>query len=421
MNKRAHELLFPKFNLYQPKRQHPNWKELHIEAAQLALNIAKNIKLRPNFLQTTLFQKRKLLSILKTIRFLTTNKQKMAKGNHNFIPLFYIWTMTNNCNFECSYCSDHRGGVYPILYNKGFNKDLTTEQGKQLLKVMKKSSAVYWCGGEPTLRKDLSELLEYSVKLNMFNMINTNGSLIGDLLLNPKYRNFLLYMDVIIISLDSLTISQLSDIYKVSDDISRKVLRNLLTLRILQNYVPFKLVANTVITRETIEESFDILDFCNDLEITFSPVSANIESEPDWELLHNPRYRNLVDKILERADQGYPMIASKKMLERLLKFNGFNCFPIVFDHIDHTGELFWPCKAYKSAARVNVLEYKNVKKVHKAAEKVIDPTFFHGNGKNQCQGNCAWMQNCVTDVYAEALKLGFLESGILNDISRLIN
>ncbi|MFX1338403.1 MAG: radical SAM protein [Promethearchaeota archaeon] len=421
MNKIAHKILFPKFNLYQPKKQHPDWKKLNTEAAYLALTIAKNIKIRPNLSQNVQIQKRKFLSILKTVKNLIINKLKMAEHNHNFIPLFYIWTMTNNCNFECSYCSDHRGGVYPILYNKGFNKDLTTEQGKQLLNIMKESSAIYWCGGEPTLRKDLPELLEYSAKLNMFNMINTNGSLIGDLLLRPDYRNFLFYMDVIIISLDSLNISQLSKMYKIRDDLSRKVLRNLLALKILQNYVPFKLVANTVITKETIDDSFDILDFCNDLGITFSPVSANIESEPDWELLHNPRYQNLVGTILERADQGYPMIASKKVLNRLLNFNGFNCFPIVFDHIDYSGELFWPCKAYKNATRISVLNYKNVKMLHKAAQDIINPTFFHGNGKNQCGGNCAWMQNCVSEIYAEALKLGILESGILKEIKRLLN
>lgn len=327
--------------------------------------------------------------------------------------------MTNACNFLCSYCSNHRGGKYPELYKKGLRNDLTTGEGKKLIKIMKESSAIYFCGGEPTLRKDLPELLDYSTKLNMFNMINTNGSLIGDLLLKPKYKNFLLQMDVIIISLDSLTIPQLSEIYNVKDTISRKVLRNILILKILQNYVPFKLVANTVITKDTIEECFSILDWCNDLNIAFSPVSANIGHEPDLELLNNPRYNELVDKILERADEGYPMISSKKMLERLLKVGEFNCFPTVFDHIDYNGEIFWPCKAYLDCAKINVLNYKNVQEAHKAARKVISPNNFHGDGPNQCQGHCKWMQNCVTDTYARAL-IDLMGSGIFKEILGLI-
>ncbi|MHA1266397.1 MAG: radical SAM protein [Candidatus Helarchaeota archaeon] len=419
MASNAFNLMFPKFHHYQPKPHHPDWNELFKEARALALKIARKIPHTKTPLSGTFFQKRKFLALLKTLKNLFINKRRMAQGNHNFIPVFYIWTMTNNCNFLCNYCSNHRGGKYPLLYREGLSKDLTTEQGMQLIKIMKNSSAIYFCGGEPTLRKDLPELLEYSTKQNMFNMINTNGSLIGDLLLKPRYKNFLDQMDVIIISLDSLDIAQLSEMYQVKEPIARKVLRNLLALRILQNFAPFKLVANTVITKETIEESFDILDWCNDLHICFSPVSANIGHEPDLELIQNPRYQALVAKIIERANEGYPMIASSRMLERVLRAHDLHCYPVVFDHIDYTGELFWPCKAYMNCAKINVLEFKNLDAVHKAAAKLIDPTDFHGEGENQCQGHCAWMQNCVTDTYARAL-LGLFDSGILKEIKGLI-
>ena len=420
MKAKVQNLVFPKFHLYQPKPYHPKWQGLHLEAAKLALKIAKNIELKKPPLSGTLFQKKRFLALIKTLKNLLINKRRMVKNDHNFIPLFYIWTMTNQCNFLCSYCSNHRGGKYPELYRQGFTKNLTTTQGMNLLKIMKEASAIYFCGGEPTLRPDLPELLNYSTKLNMFNMINTNGSLLGDLLLNPRYRKFLSQMDVIIISLDALNISEMSEIYKVSASLSRKVLRNILMLRILQNFVNFKLVVNTVITPDNIEESFDVLDWCNDLGICFSPVSGNIDHEPDYELLKNPRYQALVEKILERAKHGYPMIASPKMLEHLLRAKGVLCHPKVFDHFDYNGELFWPCKAYPNAVMINIFDYKNVDEMHKAAKKIIDATNFHGDGANQCQGHCAWMQNVVTDVYARALILGFFDSGILNEIRELI-
>ena len=287
---RAHDLVFPKFNFYKPKEHHPDWNELNKEALQLALEIVKRIELQKNIMQRTMLQRRKLIAILQTAKNLLINKRKAAKNDHNFIPLFYIWTMTNNCNFLCNYCSNHRGGVYPELFNQGKNKDLTTEQAKHLIKKMSNIKVIYWCGGEPTIRKDLPVLLDYASSLNMFNMINTNGSLIGDLLLKPGYGKFLHQMDVIIISLDSLSITQLADMYKVREPIARKVLRNILTLRILRNYVPFKLVANTVITKDTIDECFDIIDWINDLGITLAPVSANINENPDQELINNLKY-----------------------------------------------------------------------------------------------------------------------------------
>ncbi|MHA1379808.1 MAG: radical SAM protein [Candidatus Helarchaeota archaeon] len=420
MSYQAKRLIFPKFKYYKPKDYHPDWDQMFKDAWLLAIKIMKNITLKRSPLAGTFLQSRKLLALIKTLRALLINKRRMAKGDHNFIPLFYIWTMTNNCNFLCSYCSNHRGGKYPELFNQGFNKDLTTEQGKKLIKIMRGSSAIYFCGGEPTIRRDLPELLEYSTKLKMFNMINTNGSLIGDLLLKSQYKNFLLNMDVVIISLDSLQIPQLSKIYKVRDEISRKVILNILTLRILREYVPFKLVANTVITQDTIKEVFDILDWCNDLDICFSPISANINNGPDWKLIKNPRYQELVIKILKRAEK-YPMIASKTMLEKVLKCEGMNCYPTVFDHVDYDGKVYWPCKAYLKSKKVQVLNFKNVDQIHKAAEKLINPTNFHGPGKNQCQGNCQWMQNMVTDTYSRALIEGFFDSGILKEISGLIS
>ena len=155
LSDRARDLAFPKFNYYEPKDHHPDWNELNKEALQLAVKIAKRIQLQTNFLQGTLFQKRKMLAILQTAKNLLLNKRKAAKNDHNFIPLFYIWTMTNNCNFLCSYCSNHRGGIYPELFNQGKNKDLITEEAKDLLRKMSNVKVIYWCGGEPTIRKDL--------------------------------------------------------------------------------------------------------------------------------------------------------------------------------------------------------------------------------------------------------------------------
>lgn len=412
--------MLPPFRLYQPKPVHPDWRDLRREALTLAARIARRVQLQPSARARTIFIRRRLRAIARTVKNLFRNKIRLARGNHDFVPLFYIWTMTNACNFNCTYCSNHRGTTYPALWREGPRDQLTTARGKQLIDVMRESSAIYFCGGEPTLRKDLPELLAHATRRHMFNMINTNGSLLGDLLLKPGYEDFLRQMDVIIVSLDALTIPRLADMYRVGEPVARKVLRNLLVLRVLQNWVPFKLSANTVITRDTIEESFDILDLCNDLDIAFSPVSANIGHEPDWELVRDPRYRALVAKILARARQGYPMIASPAMLESLLLVQGFQCYPTVFDHVDHDGRTFWPCKAYPGAAKVPVLAHGSVQAVHAAASAIIDPYRFHGQGAGQCGGNCAWMQNCVTHTYGRALREGLFGSGILREIMGVI-
>ena len=75
MNQKARELIYPIFNFYKPKEYHPDWQQLNIEAARLALSIAKNSLLKSNYLQGTFLQKRKFLAIMKTVKNLLINNQ----------------------------------------------------------------------------------------------------------------------------------------------------------------------------------------------------------------------------------------------------------------------------------------------------------------------------------------------------------
>ncbi len=419
----AHEILFPAFSMYHPRTGHPDWYALFKDAAALAIKVLPGMVRTGHGFNTFTHSRRRIMGILKTLKNLVKNKYKMARHDHNFIPLFYIWTMTNACNFICTYCSNHRDGKYPLLYKKGgaHRKNLDTLQGKRLLHVMREASAIYWCGGEPTLRKDLPELLDYSTKVGMFNMINTNGSLLGDLLVKPAYRNFLAQMDVVIISLDALDTKALAKMYNVHESIARNVIRNLLALRVLRHFVPFKLVANVVITKDNITEANDVIDFCCDLGITLAPVSGNIGSSADASLINDPAYQVLVDKILERARDGYPMIASAKLLDRVLHGRIEHCYPVVFDHVDHDGTIYWPCKAYPAAIKQPLLNFDNVMQAHDEASKKLNPAFFHGKGKEKCNGSCQWMQNCVTEAYGSALVEGFIEGGLFKEIRGLLS
>nr|MDO8109000.1 radical SAM protein [Candidatus Sigynarchaeota archaeon] len=421
MSQKVRDLVRLPFKYYEPKPGHPDWAAINKDAVRLAIQILKNQE--PFSPGRKMYRSTKrVLAILKTMRNFFRNKIRMAKSNHNFIPLFYIWTMTNACNFTCSFCSNHRGGKYPLLFQKGETRNLSTAQGKQLLGIMKDASAIYFCGGEPTIRRDLPELLDYSSKLRiaMFNMINTNGSLIGDLLLKPRYRKFLSEMDVIIVSLDAMELTKLAAICKTSESVARKVIRNILALRILKHFFPFKLSINIVVGQKNFHDAFDVLDWCNDLGLTFAAVAENIVDKADQGLLANPEYQQLVDKILSRAEQGYPMIASKYMLDRLLRAKFTSCFPRVFDHIDHDGTLFWPCKTYPQAIKVDVLKHKNVAGVHAEAAKMINPAFFHGKGPGKCNGECTWMQDCVTDFYAGGLIHGLFDGKLLKEIRGLL-
>lgn len=76
--------------------------------------------------------------------------------------------ITYRCNNECTHCYNARVRNYP---------EMSTDQWKQVLEKVWQVGIphVVFTGGEPTLRKDLPELIEFANNLGMIAGINTNG------------------------------------------------------------------------------------------------------------------------------------------------------------------------------------------------------------------------------------------------------
>ena len=87
-----------------------------------------------------------------------------------------VWNTTKRCNLKCVHCYAHAEG-------EGERKgELSTEEGKRFLDDLAAFGApvILFSGGEPLLRKDLPELIDYAVKLGMRAVISTNGTLITE-------------------------------------------------------------------------------------------------------------------------------------------------------------------------------------------------------------------------------------------------
>lgn len=346
--------------------------------------------------------KRKGLSLKKTFENLLVNRQRYKRGDHALRPLYVIWTMLNACNFRCTYCDNHQGEQYFDIPDPG---RLNTEQGKRLLEIMRTGTpAIYWCGGEPTMRTDLPELLNYAWHLGYFpNMINTNGSLLHQRLQKPAWKDFLRQMDVVIVSLDGLDMARLNQLWGVKK--ARQVVVNILMLRELRKLVQFKLAVNTVITPETIAEARSVLDLACDLDIWFVPVPMNYKHEPNWQLIEKPEYIELANLILERKRAGYKIIGSPRLLKNLLFASPYQCLTALKPHVWSNGEICWPCRASSNIEPVNVnlLAHGSFDEAYRAGAEQLNPNFFHGQARNQCGGSCAWMQNYTTARYMDGI------------------
>ncbi|HSW58785.1 MAG TPA: radical SAM protein [Dehalococcoidales bacterium] len=112
-------------------------------------------------------------------------------------PYHVVWEITNRCNLDCIHC--YASSV------PSPQSELTTLEGKQLLEKMTEIPAlrmIVITGGEPLIRNDIFELVEYAGKLGFKIVFSTNGTL-----LTHKVAGDLVKMGVVnfSISLDGST------------------------------------------------------------------------------------------------------------------------------------------------------------------------------------------------------------------------
>ncbi len=98
-----------------------------------------------------------------------------ASKAERFVPLVMSWNVTRECNMKCSHC-------YINATEKKLANELTTEEGKNLMDQIRKVSSplLILSGGEPLLRQDIYELIEYGSSIGLKMGLGSNGSLIDD-------------------------------------------------------------------------------------------------------------------------------------------------------------------------------------------------------------------------------------------------
>jgi [mycofactocin precursor peptide]-tyrosine decarboxylase / 3-amino-5-[(4-hydroxyphenyl)methyl]-4,4-dimethylpyrrolidin-2-one synthase len=87
-------------------------------------------------------------------------------------PICLTWELTYACNLECVHCLSSSGRRDP--------RELTTAEAKAVLDELHALQVFYINvgGGEPTIRRDFFELLEYSIGLGIGVKFSTNGAFI---------------------------------------------------------------------------------------------------------------------------------------------------------------------------------------------------------------------------------------------------
>ncbi|HME13485.1 MAG TPA: radical SAM protein [Candidatus Acidoferrum sp.] len=293
-------------------------------------------------------------------------------------PYAVTFYATHKCNLDCSYCTQKEPDV--------FSKELPTQETKQLLrKIRKETDSIVITGGEPTLRPDIEELVEwarYDCKFRSLLLI-TNGTL-----LDRKPR-ILDAVTGLIVSLDALAADPTSPLSKPAA--LPKVMENLAMAKARMGD-PRRITISTVIEEWNIAEVRRLLDWCGEQGYVFAAQSAQLEKMPNLTLLKNPQYHALVDTIIARRRAGSQAVnGTPRTIETLLRFGAFQCYPTMFPRVYPNGDVFYPCEPLRKVAG-NLLKDGSLRKIFSRGKKIygdIPP----------CQGVCYLFGNVLSHYY----------------------
>ncbi len=154
-------------------------------------------------------------------------------------PICLTWEITYACNLRCVHCLSSSGRRAP--------DELTTEEAKRLIDEWAALQVFYINvgGGEPMIRPDFFELMEYAIARRIGVKFSTNGTLIdqaaADWIASTDYLD-------VQISLDGAT-AEVNDSIRGAGSYARA--RQAMELLAVRNF-PFKI--NMVVTRRSFEQ-----------------------------------------------------------------------------------------------------------------------------------------------------------------------
>lgn len=327
--------------------------------------------------------------------------------------------LTLRCNGKCSFCSIHS------LPESIISEDMNTEQIKNLIDQLADLGilALSFTGGEPTLRKDLPDLIYYTGVIHGFmNGIATNGYFIPKLFKEHKLNG----LDYIVLSLDYPNAEQHDKLRGL------KVFDRVLESIRLAGENDVKPVISTVVMKNNLRYLKEMCDLAEDLNcpIEMYPCEDIIRDYPN----KSYQIEGLKDQIpdvslwanlIRSLKKNYKNILTDPVSIEVVKKGGFGGYPLyhqkilrchvaeAYLFISHDGFIHFPCKIHP------VLSYNALKKpIEKIyhSQKVREIMMMHDQYDfcNNCRLGCAIASSIPTHwktVYAKYIR-GFLDGNL---------
>ena len=175
-------------------------------------------------------------------------------AKEKYVPLVVSWNVTLKCNLKCPHC-------YINAAERKLPDELSTDAAKMLIHQIAEVSRplLILSGGEPLLRKDIFELIQYGTERGLKMAMGSNGMLIDDRIARKLKETGI---KTVSISLDS-SVPERHDEFRGVKGSWERAIRAIKALR--NNDI--LLQVNTTVTKQNYDEIYEIMTLAEELEV----------------------------------------------------------------------------------------------------------------------------------------------------------
>ena len=216
-------------------------------------------------------------------------------------PICLTWELTYACNLQCVHCLSSSGQRDP--------RELTTDEAKRVLDELRELQVFYINigGGEPMVRRDFFELLDYAITpphggMGIGVKFSTNGAFIDEK--NAQRLTAMDYLDIQI-SLDGLDAATNDPVRgEGSYATARAAMDNLAAAGFVEKNGPFKI--SVVVTRHNVDQldGFKALADSYGAQLRITRLRPSGRGADTWHDLHptNAQQRQIYEWLLAHGD-----------------------------------------------------------------------------------------------------------------------
>lgn len=196
-------------------------------------------------------------------------------------PIWVSLELTYQCPLKCVFCSN------PLNYGEYRENEMTTEQWKKVIREARELGAMQigFTGGEPTLRKDLEELIGYAAQLGFYTNLITSGIGLTPARLQTMKEVGLNHIQLGFQSCDETVANQMAGVDAFSSKLA--IFKEIKRLG-------FPMVLNVPVTRQNLPQIPDILNLAEEQGVEYIEL-ANVQYY-NWAMVNR-------DKLMPTADE----------------------------------------------------------------------------------------------------------------------